>query len=37
MHRLLLFKTGQTDNALRSDIGDYEQWFSRVLGPFLGL
>jgi len=32
VRRLLLFKTGQTDNLLRADIGDYEQWFSRVLG-----
>lgn len=37
MRRLLLFKTGQTDGRLRSDIGDYEQWFARVLGEAVQL
>jgi GMP synthase (glutamine-hydrolysing) len=27
-----LYKTGETDPQLVSDIGDYEGWFSRVLG-----
>jgi GMP synthase (glutamine-hydrolysing) len=30
---LLLYKTGETDPRLIDDIGDYERWFSRVLGP----
>ena len=33
MHRILLYKTGQTDPALLPQIGDYERWFSRVIGP----
>ncbi len=37
MRRLLLFKTGQTDTTLRCDIGDYEEWFSRVLGEHVSL
>jgi GMP synthase (glutamine-hydrolysing) len=37
LRRLLLFKTGQTDNRLRPDIGDYEEWFSRVLGDTVKL
>lgn len=32
MHRLLLYKTGRTDPAIVSATGDYEQWFTRVLG-----
>ncbi len=32
VRRLLLFKTGQTDRTLKGDIGDYEEWFGRVLG-----
>ncbi len=32
MRRILLFKTGQTDGTLKGDIGDYEEWFGRVLG-----
>lgn len=32
MHRLLLYKTGETDPTLLPDIGDYERWFGRVLG-----
>lgn len=32
MHRLLLYKTGETDPSLVPHIGDYERWFSRVLG-----
>jgi GMP synthase (glutamine-hydrolysing) len=31
--RLLLYKTGQTDPALTREIGDYEAWFARVVGP----
>jgi GMP synthase (glutamine-hydrolysing) len=30
--RLLLYKTGETDPKLLPHIGDYERWFSRVLG-----
>ena len=37
MRRLLLFKTGQTDTSLRGDIGDYEEWFARVLGDEISL
>jgi GMP synthase (glutamine-hydrolysing) len=33
MHRILLYKTGETDPALLPQIGDYERWFARVLGP----
>ncbi len=29
---ILLYKTGQTAEALVRDIGDYERWFQRVLG-----
>jgi GMP synthase (glutamine-hydrolysing) len=29
---VLLFKTGATDGCLREDIGDYEEWFARLLG-----
>ena len=32
MHRILLYKTGETDPELVPTIGDYETWFSRVLG-----
>ncbi len=32
MHRILLYKTGQTDPLLVPHIGDYEAWFARVLG-----
>ena len=32
MHRILLYKTGETDPNLVPHIGDYERWFSRVLG-----
>ncbi|HZS38747.1 MAG TPA: gamma-glutamyl-gamma-aminobutyrate hydrolase family protein [Polyangia bacterium] len=32
MRRLLLYKTGETDPRLVEHIGDYERWFSRVLG-----
>ena len=32
MHRILLYKTGETDPTLVPHIGDYEKWFSRVLG-----
>ena len=32
MHRILLYKTGQTDPNLVPTIGDYETWFARVLG-----
>jgi GMP synthase (glutamine-hydrolysing) len=31
-HRILLYKTGETDPALAQHIGDYEGWFQRVLG-----
>jgi GMP synthase (glutamine-hydrolysing) len=31
-HRILLYKTGQTDPTLVPDIGCYEKWFTRVLG-----
>jgi GMP synthase (glutamine-hydrolysing) len=30
--RILLYKTGETDPSLVPQIGDYERWFSRVLG-----
>ena len=33
MHRILLYKTGETAPALLPHIGDYERWFQRVLGP----
>lgn len=32
MHRILLYKTGETHPALVPAIGDYEAWFARVLG-----
>ena len=32
MHRILLYKTGETSPALVPEIGDYEGWFTRVLG-----
>jgi GMP synthase (glutamine-hydrolysing) len=32
VHRILLYKTGETDPTLVPQIGDYEKWFSRVLG-----
>ena len=32
MRKVLLFKTGETHGSLRPDIGDYEEWFGRVLG-----
>lgn len=32
MHRILLYKTGETDPTLVPHIGDYEKWFARVLG-----
>jgi GMP synthase (glutamine-hydrolysing) len=32
VRRVLLFKTGTTDGSLRGDIGDYEEWFGRILG-----
>jgi len=32
VHRILLYKTGETDPNLVPHIGDYEKWFSRVLG-----
>lgn len=32
MHRILLYKTGETDPTLVPHIGDYELWFARVLG-----
>lgn len=32
MRRILLYKTGETDSTLVPAIGDYEAWFSRVLG-----
>jgi GMP synthase (glutamine-hydrolysing) len=32
MHRILLYKTGETDPTLVPHIGDYEAWFARVLG-----
>ena len=32
VHRILLYKTGETDPRLVPTIGDYEKWFSRVLG-----
>ncbi|HEX9104465.1 MAG TPA: gamma-glutamyl-gamma-aminobutyrate hydrolase family protein [Polyangia bacterium] len=32
MHRILLYKTGETNPALVPAIGDYESWFGRVLG-----
>ncbi len=37
LRKVLLFKTGQTDGSLRCDIGDYEEWFSRVLGEAVRL
>jgi GMP synthase (glutamine-hydrolysing) len=32
VHRILLYKTGETDPSLVPDIGCYEKWFARVLG-----
>jgi GMP synthase (glutamine-hydrolysing) len=32
MRKVLLYKTGETDPTLVTDIGDYESWFGRVLG-----
>jgi GMP synthase (glutamine-hydrolysing) len=32
VHRILLYKTGETDPRLVPQIGDYEGWFARVLG-----
>jgi GMP synthase (glutamine-hydrolysing) len=32
VRRILLFKTGATDGTLKGDVGDYEEWFGRVLG-----
>lgn len=32
MFRILLYKTGETDPFLLPAIGDYEAWFSRLLG-----
>jgi GMP synthase (glutamine-hydrolysing) len=32
VHRILLYKTGETSPALVPEIGDYERWFTRVLG-----
>ena len=32
VHRILLYKTGETDPTLVPQIGDYEKWFARVLG-----
>ena len=32
MHRILLYKTGETDPKLVPHIGDYEAWFGRVFG-----
>jgi GMP synthase (glutamine-hydrolysing) len=32
VRRLLLYKTGETDPRLVPEIGDYERWFTRVLG-----
>ena len=32
MHRILLYKTGETDPRLVPHIGDYEAWFGRVFG-----
>ena len=37
MHRILLYKTGETHPALVPAIGDYEAWFSRVLGDRVSL
>jgi GMP synthase (glutamine-hydrolysing) len=37
VHRLLLYKTGETDPRLVPDIGDYEKWFGRVLGDDFSL
>ena len=31
-HRVLLYKTGVTDPVIATKTGDYEDWFSRVLG-----
>jgi GMP synthase (glutamine-hydrolysing) len=33
VRRILLYKTGETDPTLTPHIGDYDRWFSRVLGP----
>jgi len=32
VHRILLYKTGETDPKLVPHIGDYEAWFGRVFG-----
>jgi len=32
VHRVLLYKTGETDPVLVPAIGDYERWFGRVFG-----
>jgi GMP synthase (glutamine-hydrolysing) len=32
VHRILLYKTGETDPRLVPTIGDYETWFGRVFG-----
>jgi GMP synthase (glutamine-hydrolysing) len=37
LHRILLYKTGETDPTLIPHIGDYERWFARVLGAGYGL
>lgn len=37
MHRILLYKTGETHPVLVPAIGDYETWFSRVLGDRVSL
>ena len=37
MHRILLYKTGETDPKLVPEIGDYEKWFARVMGDGYGL
>jgi GMP synthase (glutamine-hydrolysing) len=37
LRTVLLFKTGQTDGSLKGDIGDYEEWFSRILGEAVRL
>lgn len=35
--RILLYKTGETDPTLVPHIGDYEKWFSRVIGDGFAL
>ncbi len=37
MRHVLLYKAGQTDPQLKGEIGDYEQWFSRVLGETVSI